>query len=66
MTDQQSCNATPYNKENGEYGDICGKGGYLMLKYERRGSYYGTIVLCRDHSQTIWEEIEKVFDPYDI
>ena len=66
MVDQQSCNATPYNKESGEYGDICGEEGYLMIKYEQRGSYYGSIILCRKHFTGVWEEIEKVFDPYDI
>jgi len=47
MSDKQNCIATPLTADEDSIGmsydtKVCGKQGNLMLKYELRGSYYGT------------------------
>ncbi|ANH49378.1 hypothetical protein uvFWCGRAMDCOMC440_015 [Freshwater phage uvFW-CGR-AMD-COM-C440] len=70
MTNKQTCIATPLTADEDNIGmsydtEVCGKQGNLMLKYELRGSYYGTIVLCEEHSDNVWGEITRLIDVDD-
>jgi hypothetical protein len=70
MSNKQTCIATPLTADEDSIGmsyaiEVCGKQGNLMLKYELRGSYYGTIILCEEHSDNVWGEITKLIDVDD-
>lgn len=70
MNSDQTCIATPLTADEDGIGmsydtKVCGKQGNLMLKYELRRSYYGTIVLCEEHSDSVWDNITRLIDVDD-
>lgn len=66
----EKCQATPMTAQEDNItmdydSNVCNKEANLMLKYEMKDSYYGTVTLCEEHSDMIWDAITRMINVYD-
>ena len=62
--EQITCHAEIADADGYRDGTVCGKTGWLFIKYEAKfwPLSWGQMVLCEEHHEKIWKEIKRLWE----